>query len=38
VPGWPIGFGDEAKAGELLQKALTLTLTGSTVTISGQIT
>jgi tetratricopeptide (TPR) repeat protein len=24
VPGWPIGFGDEAKAGELLQKALTL--------------
>lgn len=22
VPGWPIGFGDKAKAGELLQKAL----------------
>lgn len=24
VPGWPIGFGDKAKAQELLQKALTL--------------
>jgi tetratricopeptide (TPR) repeat protein len=24
VPGWPIGFGDEAKARELLQKALAL--------------
>jgi len=24
VPGWPIGFGDKAKARELLQKALTL--------------
>lgn len=24
VPGWPIGFGDRAKAKELLQKALTL--------------
>ncbi|HET8748876.1 MAG TPA: TRAP transporter TatT component family protein [Ramlibacter sp.] len=22
VPGWPVGFGDKAKAGELLQKAL----------------
>jgi len=24
VPGWPLGFGDKAKAGELLQKALAL--------------
>ncbi|BAL96360.1 tetratricopeptide repeat protein [Rubrivivax gelatinosus] len=24
VPGWPLGFGDRAKAGELLQKALAL--------------
>jgi len=24
VPGWPIGFGDEAKARELLQKALAI--------------
>ncbi|PCD00513.1 tetratricopeptide repeat protein [Halopseudomonas pelagia] len=24
VPGWPIGFGDDEKAAELLQKALTL--------------
>ncbi|WP_343231049.1 tetratricopeptide repeat protein [Variovorax sp. WS11] len=24
VPGWPVGFGDKAKARELLQKALTL--------------
>ena len=24
VPGWPLGFGDKAKARELLQKALTL--------------
>lgn len=24
VPGWPIGFGDDDKAAELLQKALTL--------------
>ncbi|GGC94020.1 tetratricopeptide repeat protein [Halopseudomonas salina] len=24
VPGWPIGFGDDDKAGELLQKALAL--------------
>lgn len=24
VPGWPVGFGDKAKAGELLQKALAL--------------
>ncbi|MES2627232.1 MAG: hypothetical protein V4628_18240 [Pseudomonadota bacterium] len=24
VPGWPIGFGDDVKAGELLQKALQL--------------
>ena len=24
VPGWPIGFGDDDKAGELLQKALEL--------------
>lgn len=24
VPGWPVGFGDKAKAKELLQKALTL--------------
>ena len=24
VPGWPIGFGDDAKARELLQKALAL--------------
>ncbi len=24
VPGWPVGFGDKAKASELLQKALTL--------------
>lgn len=24
VPGWPIGFGDKAKARELIQKALTL--------------
>lgn len=24
VPGWPLGFGDKARAGELLQKALAL--------------
>ena len=24
VPGWPVGFGDKAKARELLQKALTI--------------
>ena len=24
VPGWPIGFGDKKKAGELLQKALAI--------------
>ncbi len=24
VPGWPLGFGDKAKAGELLRKALTV--------------
>lgn len=24
VPGWPLGFGDKAKAGELLRKALTI--------------
>jgi tetratricopeptide (TPR) repeat protein len=24
VPGWPLGFGDKAKAGELLQKALAI--------------
>lgn len=24
VPGWPVGFGDDGKAGELLQKALNL--------------
>jgi tetratricopeptide (TPR) repeat protein len=28
VPGWPIGFGDKAKAKELLQKALTLNPVG----------
>ena len=24
VPGWPVGFGDKARAGELLQKALAI--------------
>ena len=24
VPGWPVGFGDKAKARELLQKALAI--------------
>jgi tetratricopeptide (TPR) repeat protein len=28
VPGWPVGFGDKAKAGELLRKALALAPTG----------
>lgn len=28
VPGWPIGFGDKAKAGELLQRALSVNPTG----------
>ena len=28
VPGWPVGFGDKAKARELLQKALSLNPTG----------
>ena len=28
VPGWPLGFGDKAKARELLQKALALNPTG----------
>ena len=28
VPGWPIGFGDDAKARELLQKALALNPAG----------
>jgi tetratricopeptide (TPR) repeat protein len=28
VPGWPIGFGDKAKARELLQKALAINPTG----------
>ncbi len=28
VPGWPLGFGDKAKARELLQKALAISPTG----------
>ena len=28
VPGWPVGFGDKAKAGELLQKALAIAPAG----------
>jgi tetratricopeptide (TPR) repeat protein len=28
VPGWPVGFGDKAKAKELLQKALAINPTG----------
>jgi tetratricopeptide (TPR) repeat protein len=28
VPGWPIAFGDKAKAGELLQRALSVNPTG----------
>lgn len=28
VPGWPIGFGDKAKAGELLQRALAVNPNG----------
>jgi cytochrome c-type biogenesis protein CcmH/NrfG len=28
VPGWPLGFGDKAKARELLQKALALNPNG----------
>ncbi len=28
VPGWPVGFGDKAKASELLQKALSLNAKG----------
>lgn len=28
VPGWPLGFGDKAKAGELLQKALAINPNG----------
>lgn len=28
VPGWPVGFGDKAKAGELLQKALAINPAG----------
>lgn len=28
VPGWPLGFGDKAKAGELLQKALSINPNG----------
>jgi tetratricopeptide (TPR) repeat protein len=28
VPGWPVGFGDKAKAQELLQKALAINPTG----------
>jgi tetratricopeptide (TPR) repeat protein len=28
VPGWPIGFGDKAKAGELLQRALAINPNG----------
>jgi tetratricopeptide (TPR) repeat protein len=28
VPGWPVGFGDKKKAGELLQKALTINPNG----------
>ena len=28
VPGWPVGFGDKARAGELLQKALAINAKG----------
>lgn len=28
VPGWPLGFGDKDKAGELIQQALTINPTG----------